>query len=61
MSGDYGYIVPYYKFSATPGKVARVNLANFSHVQVLDLSTTGPDLMGFIGGFASGGSTNQGW
>ena len=60
-SGGYGYFVPfhnnlhggenYYDYS---GKVARVDLAKFSQVQVLDLTDTDPDLKGFRGGFASG-------
>ena len=37
------------------GKVARVDLATFSRVQVLDLTATDPDLKGFWGGFASDG------
>ena len=37
------------------GKVARVDLATFSRVQVLDLTATDADLRGFCGGFASGG------
>ena len=57
-SGDYGYFVPY-RNGLHPnfyfGKVARVDLATFSQVQVLDLTTTDADLMGFQGGFASGG------
>ena len=52
-SGDHGYFVPFYS-SAYSGKVARVDLATFSQVQVLDLTATDPDLEGFIGGFASG-------
>ena len=35
--------------------MARVDLATFSQVQVLDLTATDPDLKGFYGGFASGG------
>ena len=34
--------------------MARVDLATFSGVQVLDLTYTDPDLKGFFGGFASG-------
>ena len=59
-SGDYGYFTPYRNdvstisanttiFSSSnkigfSGKVARVNLANFSQVQVLDLTDTDPAL-----------------
>ena len=50
-SGDYGYFVPFYN-GAYFGKVARVDLATFSQVQVLDLTATDPDLKGFFGGFA---------
>ena len=56
-SGGYGYFVPYrtsFLSDGISGKVARVDLATFSEVQVLDLTTTDPDLKGFFGGFASG-------
>ena len=46
--------MPYYN-GAYFGKVARVNLASFSQVQVLDLTATDADLKRFSGGFASGG------
>ena len=50
----YGYFVPW---SNAPlvlsGKVARVDLATFSQVQVLDLEALMPNLVGFMGGFAS--------
>ena len=54
-SGGYGYFVPYQNSVGYFGKVARVDLATFSQVQVLDLAATDPDLLGFSGGFASGG------
>ena len=54
-SGGYGYFVPHFNNGAYFGKVARVNLASFSQVQVLDLTATDPDLKGFYGGFASNG------
>ena len=56
-SGGYGYFVPNYNNANNPGyhgKVARIDLATFSQVQVLDLTTTDTDLKGFQGGFASG-------
>ena len=49
-SGGYAYFVP----SIISGKVARVDLANFSQVQALDLTATDSGLGGFCGGFASG-------
>ena len=52
---DYGYFVPYYNTGGNSGKMARVELANFSQVQVLDLASMDADLRGFQGGFASGG------
>ena len=51
--GRYGYFVPYNN-GAYFGKVARVDLSNFSTVSVLDLSTTDPDLKGFYGAFTDG-------
>ena len=36
------------------GKVARFDLATFSAVEVLDLTSTDGDLKGFIGGFTDG-------
>ena len=55
-SGGYGYFAPQRYFDGDfSGKVARVDLATFSQVQVLDLTATDPDLKGFTGGFASGG------
>ena len=54
-AGDYGYFVPNYNNGDFSGKVARVDLATFSQVQVLDLAATDPDLKGFSGGFTSGG------
>ena len=58
-SSGYGYFVPYTRSSsfdnAYSGKVARVDLATFSQVRVLDLTATDPDLKGFRNGFASGG------
>ena len=69
-SGGYGYFVPFrnnahiialgnlgvqFTNHGYSGKVARVDLATFSQVQVLDLTATDPDLMGFRDGFVSGG------
>jgi len=54
VSGDHGYVVPCYN-GARHGKVGRFDLATFSQVQVLDLTSTDGDLKGFNGGFASGG------
>ena len=54
-SDDYGYLVPYaYGNAAYHGKVVRFDLATFSQVAVLDLTTTDSALKGFRGGFASG-------
>ena len=47
--GRYGYFVPY-----SFGKVARVDLNDFSTVSVLNLASTDADLKGFIGGFTDG-------
>ena len=47
--------MPYHNNFYHFGKVARVDLATFTQVQVLDLADTDPDLKGFVGGFASGG------
>jgi len=51
--GCYGYFVPYSN-GAYSGKVARVDLNNFSSVSVLNLTTTYADLKGFVGGFTDG-------
>ena len=51
--GRYGYFVPYYN-GVPHGKVARVDLNDFSSVSVLDLTGTDADLTGFIGGFTDG-------
>lgn len=49
--GRYGYLVPFYNGSSYFGKVARVDLLDFSTVTVLDLTSTDNDLKGFIHGF----------
>ena len=51
--GRYGYFIPYYN-GASSGKIARVDLNDFSTVSVLNLTTTDNDLKGFIGGFTDG-------
>ena len=51
--GRYGYFVPYDN-GVSHGKVARVDLSDFSSVSVLDLKGTDADLKGFIGGFTDG-------
>jgi hypothetical protein len=53
--GRYGYLVPFAQ-PAQFGKVARVDLQNFtsSGVSVLDLTTVNPALKGFFGGFTDG-------
>jgi hypothetical protein len=51
--GRYGYFVPYYNGSYF-GKVARVDLTDFSTVSVLNLSSTDANLKGFAGGFTDG-------
>ena len=53
--GRYGYFVPYLNTSAS-GKVARVDLQNFSiaGVTVLNLATVDSALAGFEGGFTDG-------
>jgi len=53
-SGDYGYLVPCNN-GATPygSKVARIDLATFADVVVLDLALTDSDLKGFYGGFSA--------
>jgi hypothetical protein len=51
--GRYGYFVPWDN-GAYFGKVARVDLNDFSTVSVLDLTTTDAALKGFVGGFTDG-------
>ena len=51
--GRFGYFVPYYN-GAYFGKVARVDLSDFSTVTVLNLQNTDADLKGFHGGFTDG-------
>ena len=51
--GRYGYFVPYNNGSSS-GKIARVDLSDFSSVSVLDLTSTDANLKGFIGGFTDG-------
>ena len=51
--GRYGYFVPYDN-GVRHGKIARVDLNNFSDVSVLDLTQTDGDLKGFYGGFTDG-------
>ena len=48
-----GYLAPNHH-GARFGKVARFSPGVFSQVQVLDLTTTDPDLKGFIGGISAG-------
>ena len=52
--GRYGYV--FGGGSPTNGKVARIDLANFTTggVTVLDLTTVNPALKGFVGGFQDG-------
>ncbi|MBI5567969.1 MAG: hypothetical protein HY870_23935 [Chloroflexi bacterium] len=52
--GRYGYFVP--NSGRSSGKVARLDLQNFSvaGVTVLDLTTVDPTLIGFAGGFSDG-------
>jgi hypothetical protein len=54
--GRYGYFVPYQNNSGISGKVARVDLKNFttSGVTVLDLAAINSALKGFAGGFTDG-------
>ena len=53
--GRYGYFVPYHNGAgAAFGKVARVDLNDFSTVSVLNLVSTDADLKGFWGGFTDG-------
>jgi hypothetical protein len=54
--GRYGYIVPYTNGSGYSGKVARLDLQDFSSgtVTVLDLTTAQNALWGFSGGFTDG-------
>ena len=55
-SGGYGYFLPNENYAGGySAKVARVDLATFAQVQVLDLTATDADLKGFVGGFTSGG------
>lgn len=52
--GRYGYFVP--NSGRSSGKLARLDLQNFSvaGVTVLDLTTVDPTLIGFAGGFSDG-------
>lgn len=52
--GRYGYFVPY--FGGNSGKVARVDLQNFTAggVMALDLTLVDSELRGFYGGFTDG-------
>ncbi len=52
----YAYFVPNYNNAGYFGKVARVNLGNFTAggVTVLDLTTVDAALKGFYGGFTDG-------
>jgi hypothetical protein len=60
QAGQYLYLVPYMtgkaEMAGFSGKVARVDLNNFtpSGVSILDLTLTDLDLRGFVGGFAAG-------
>ena len=51
--GRYGYFCPY-QDSAMSGKVARLDLNDFSTVTVLDFTTISGDLKGYFGGFVDG-------
>lgn len=52
--GRYGYFVPFGDGLTYSGKIARVDLVDFSTVAILDLTLTDSDLMGFSGGFTDG-------
>ena len=54
--GHYGYFVPYTNLSGSSGKVARVDLGNFTAAGVvtLDLKLINSALSGFQGGFTDG-------
>jgi hypothetical protein len=54
--GRYGYLVPFQNSAGITGKVARVDLLNFttSGVSVLSLGLVDNDLRGFDGGFTDG-------
>ncbi|MDD1713437.1 MAG: hypothetical protein LUQ69_09765 [Methanoregulaceae archaeon] len=54
--GRYGYFIPYRNNSDYSGKLARVDLANFttSGVTVLNLAAVSSSLKGFGGGFTDG-------
>ncbi len=54
--GHYGYFAPYNNGSGPSGKVARVDLQNFTSggVTSLDLASVDAGLMGFNGGFTDG-------
>jgi hypothetical protein len=51
-SGKYGYLVPNTNQSGAHGFFTRVNLQDFSTVDILDLTTVAANLKGFTGGFA---------
>ena len=50
--GQYGYFVPFNDFSN--GKLARVDLNDFSTVNFIDLTLIDRELNGFEGGFTDG-------
>ncbi len=53
--GNYGYCVPYYIGGGVwSGKIARIDLTDFSTVSVLDLATINANFVGFHGGFVVG-------
>ena len=53
--GRYGYFVPFSNDTGLfTGKIARVDLNDFSSVDVLDLTSTDSGLQGFAGGFTDG-------
>jgi hypothetical protein len=52
--GTYGYMVPFHSNQGFSGKVARFLLSDFTTVEVLDLSLTDTELVGFRGGFTDG-------
>lgn len=52
--GRYAYLMPYYNGSVYSGKIARVDLSDFSTVASLDLGSVNASLKGFRGGFTDG-------
>jgi hypothetical protein len=54
--GRYGYAVPFDNPAGPSGKIARIDLANFtsSGVTFLDMAAVDPALKGFVGSFTDG-------